>query len=77
MHVVFVKIAGMLNNTFLCAGLKRKRDDHGMEAVVAIIEGMEERAGEREERVRKKERNGGRGKEDEDGARGRREDEGA
>ena len=53
--IIFVKIAETLNNTFLCAGLKRKRDDHGMEVVVAIIEGMEERAWEREERVRKKE----------------------
>ena len=58
----------MLNNTFLCAGLKCKRDDHGMEAVVAIIETMEERVWEREERIRKKEM------EDQKGARGRREE---
>ena len=55
MYIIFVKIAGMLNNTFWCEVLKRKRDDHGMEAVVAIIEGMEEDAWEREERMRKKE----------------------
>ena len=55
MYIVFVKIAGMINNTFLCARLKHKRDDYGIEVVVAIIEGMEECAWEREERVRKNE----------------------
>ena len=49
---------GMLYNTFLCARLKHKRDDHGTEAVVANIEGMEECALEREERMRKKEMEG-------------------
>ena len=68
-----LKFARMLNNTFWCAWLKCKRDDHGMVAVVAIIEGMEERAWVREQRMRKKD--GGRGKEDQNGAQGRKEEE--
>ena len=43
-----------MNTTFMCAGIKRKRDDQGMESVVAAIERIEERAWEREERMRKK-----------------------
>ena len=50
---VYHIVGGCNPSCLLHVGLKRKHDDGGMEMMMAMFEKMEERAWEREERMRK------------------------